>query len=200
MHFFKSNTYQTFSIMKHRIIPLSLPLEKNTQQVMDKIFPSNLPSPNLYRIVAKHKDLFSELVETKFIGSTGLFDRRRLGPSLREKIILRTCFATENSYEFALHVETISLKMGLTKEQIQDIAQASCKPELWHAKDLVLFKLIDQLILTRKVEDQVAQEILHHFSEQDTIEIIHIIGLYTGVAMLVAFAQPAFDNYKQYSK
>ena len=186
--------------MNNRIKPLSLPLEKSTQQVMDKIFPSKLPSPNLYRIVAKHKDLFTELVETQFIGPTGLFDRRRLHPSLREKIILRTCTTAENSYEFALHVETISLKMGLTKEQIQDIAQSNCNPELWDNKDIVLFKLIDQLILTRKVEDQVAQEMLHHFSEQETIEIIHIIGFYTGVAMLVAFTQPAFDNYKQFVK
>jgi hypothetical protein len=70
--------------MKNRIKPLSLPLEKSTQQVMDKIFPSNLPSPNLYRIVAKHRDLFSKLVETNFIGPTGLFDQKRLHPSLRE--------------------------------------------------------------------------------------------------------------------
>ena len=186
--------------MKNRIKPLSLPLEKSTQQVMDKIFPSNLPSPNLYRIVAKHKDLFSKLVETNFIGPTGVFDQKRLHPSLREKIILKTCITAENSYEFALHVETISLKMGLTKEQIKDITQANCNPELWDAKDLVLFKIIDQLILTRKVEDQIAKEMLNHFSEQEAIEIIHIIGFYTGVAMLVAFTQPEFDNYKQYLK
>lgn len=186
--------------MKKRIAPLSLPLEKRTQEVMDKIFPSNIPSPNLYRIVAKNEALFTDLVDSKFIGMTGLFDKGRLAPALREKIILRTCVANENQYEFNLHVETISLKMGLTQEQIQDIAQKQYTPELWNSKDLALFQLIDQLTLTRKVDDQVAQEMLQHYPEETIVEMIHIIGFYTGVAMLVAFAQPEFDNYKQYAK
>ena len=66
--------------MKNRITPLPLPLEKSTQTVMDKIFPNNLPSPNLYRIVAKNEKLFKELIQSKFIGMTGLFDRGRLAP------------------------------------------------------------------------------------------------------------------------
>jgi 4-carboxymuconolactone decarboxylase len=183
-----------------RITPTPLPLSEGMQSTMNKIFPSHLPSPNLYRIVAKNEALFNDLVETRFIGPTGLFDKKRIAPLLREKIILRTCVAANNHYEFALHEETISLKMGLSLAQIQDIKNESLNPDFWESKDIVLFNLIDNLVKHIAVSDDVYKAVSDHFGESELIEIIHIIGFYTGVAMLVAVAQPQLDNYKQYKK
>jgi 4-carboxymuconolactone decarboxylase len=183
-----------------RITPLTLPLNEGMQSTMNKIFPSHLPSPNLYRIVAKNEALFTDLVETRFIGPTGLFDKKRLAPLLREKIILRTCVAANNHYEFALHEETISLKMGLSLAQINDIKNESLNPEFWEAKDIALCHLIDSLVKHIAVSDDVYKAVSDHFGESELIEIIHIIGFYTGVAMLVAVTQPQLDNYKQYKK
>jgi 4-carboxymuconolactone decarboxylase len=182
------------------ITPLSLPLKEDMQNTMNKIFPSHLPSPNLYRIVAKNEALFKDLVETRFIGPTGLFDKKRIVPLLREKIILRTCVATNNHYEFALHEETISLKMGLTIAQINDIKNPLPNPDYWEAKDLILFNMIDNLVKHIAVSDDVYKAILDHYEEPELIEIIHIIGFYTGVAMLVMVFKPELDNYKQYKK
>lgn len=185
-------------MQKNRLKPVSLPLREDLQSTMNKIFPAALPSPNLYRIVAKNEALFKDLVESRFIGPTGLFDKKRIAPMTREKIILRTCVATRNDYEFALHEETISLKMGLSLEQIKDIQNPKPNPDFWEAKDLVLFELIDSLVLKIQVSDALFNEIAAFYEETELIEFIHIIGFYTGVAMLVAFAQPQFDNYKQY--
>jgi 4-carboxymuconolactone decarboxylase len=124
----------------NKISPLPLPLKEDIQNRMNKIFQSNLPSPNLYRIVAKNESLFNELVDTRFIGPTGLFDKKRLAPSLREKIILRTCVATNNWYEFALHEETISIKMGLDASQINDIKNRELNLQFWEARDIILLK------------------------------------------------------------
>lgn len=183
-----------------RIAPLSLPLREDLQNTMNKIFPSHLPSPNLYRIVAKNEALFKDLVETRFIGPTGLFDKKRIAPLLREKIILRTCVAAHNDYEFALHEETISLKMGLTIAQINDIKNPLPNADYWEPKDLFLFNMIDSLVKHIAVNDDTYAAISEHYEEPELIEIIHIIGFYTGVAMLVALAKPQFDNYKQYKK
>jgi hypothetical protein len=35
-----------------------------------------------------------------------------------------------------------------------------------------------------------------HFDEATLIEITHLVGLYTGVAMMVALAKPNFDRYR----
>ena len=181
----------------NKIVPLPIPLTEEIQNTMDKIFPSYLPSPNLYRIVAKNKVLFKELVESEFIGPTGIFDKKRLSPSLREKIILRTCIASNNQYEFSLHADTISQKMGITNTQIEDIKKITLNPEYWNNEDLVLFDLIDCLVKKISVTDSIFEAMTNYYEEAQIIEIIHIIGFYTGVAMLVAFCKPELDNYKK---
>ena len=185
---------------KNRIKPLSHPLKEDLQNDMDKIFPLPIPSPNLFRILAKNEALFKELVETRFIGRSGLFDRKRLSPVIREKIILRVCVAAKNDYEFALHAETISEMMGLSPEQIQDIKNQKLSPELWKHADLALFDLIDTLINKKTVTDEIFDEVSTFFNEDELIDIVFLIGLYNGVAMIVALTKPEEDGYKKYLK
>ena len=183
---------------KNRIKPLPLPLSEDIQSSMNKIFPTNLPSPNLYRLVARNKALWMDLVDAKIIGRTGLFNKKRLPPELREKIILRTCVAAKNDYEYALHIETISLQMGLTKSQIADVRNVKLNPNYWSAADLVLFQLIDGLVHKIEVTQATFDQLKQHFSEENLLDITFIVGLYTGVAMTVALGQPAFDNYREF--
>lgn len=184
----------------NRISPLPVPLEAGIQDMIDKIFPGPLPSPNLYRIVAKNEALFRDLIESRFVGRTGLFDKKRLAPALRETIILRTCVAANNSYEFALHEETISLKMGLTEAQILDLKNDILSPDYWEEREIVLCQLVDSLVKKLSVDDALFQAVSSLYTEPELIEIVFIIGLYTGVAMTVALARPALDNYKDLSK
>ena len=72
---------------ENRIAPLPIPLSKSQQEQMDKIFPPQLSSPNLYRMVARNEALWKDLIESRIIGRTGLFDKGRIAPDLREKII-----------------------------------------------------------------------------------------------------------------
>jgi len=183
-----------------KISPLSHPLDDELQTQMDKIFPPVLPSPNLYRIVAKNKALFMDLITTKFIGSTGIFDKKRIPPEMREKIILRTCVVTKNDYEFALHEETISRKMGISGEQITDIINAEPNSTLWKESDLALFRLIDTLVSGKDIEDKLFTWVSNYYSEEELIDIILIIGFYTTVGMLVSFAKPEKDNYAKFIK
>ena len=180
----------------NRIPPLDTPLSKSQQELMDKIFPPQLPSPNLYRMVAKNEALWKDLIESRIIGRTGLFDKGRIKPDLREKIILRTCVAAKNDYEFALHIETISLQMGVSMEQIQDIRSPKPDIALWTDAEITLFRLIDLLVEKIEVPQDVYSNVNKHFSEESLIEIVHLVGLYTGVAMLVALGKPPLDNYK----
>lgn len=181
--------------MKNRIKPLPIPLTSEIQESMDKVFPSALPSPNLYRLVARNEALWKDLVESRIIGRTGLFDKNRLSPDVREKIILRTCVAAKNDYEYALHVETISEKMGMTKAQIEDIRNPTLNSAYWQPADIALCALIDGLVHKIEVSQPTFDLITQYFSEEDLLEITFIVGLYTGVAMTVALGQPAFDNY-----
>lgn len=177
------------------IAPLEIPLSEEIQEWMDQIFPKTLPSPNLYRIVAKNAPLFQELITTRFIGPTGVFDKGRMSPKLRELLILRTCRANDNLYEYTLHQGTISQKMGLTRQQIDDVWNPTVDPKLWETSELRLFDLIDCLIDKNDISDQLHGSLSEHYTESELIEIILLIGFYTSVSMLVQFAKPALDHY-----
>ena len=146
--------------------------------------------------MARNEPLFAQVVDMGLIGPTGLLDRQSLPKTLRETIILRTCVAARNDYEFNLHVQTISERMGLTARQIDDIRRPEPTPDLWPKDHFAALALVDGLVRHIEVRDEVFAGARAHFDEPTLIEITQIVGLYTGVAMLVALARPRFDRYR----
>lgn len=178
-----------------RIAPVSPDLGEPLKSAMAKVFPLPLPAPMLYRTVARNESLFIDLVERRLIGRTGLLDRKTFAPALRELLILRTCVAARNEYEFNLHVKTISEMMGLTKAQIEDVRSAQVSEELWSEKERALVALVDGLVDRLDVEQPVFDEARRHFTEEELVELTLLIGLYTSVSMVVALAKPEHDAY-----
>jgi hypothetical protein len=101
-----------------------------------------------------------------------------------------------NEYEFNLHVQTISESMGLTKAQIADLKEEEVSDELWSNQEQALIHLIDGLVNGIEVSQPVFDEARRHFSEAELVELALLVGLYTGVAMIVALAKPELDSYR----
>lgn len=179
-----------------RIEPISAELKEPLKSKMAKIFPAELPAPSLYRTVARNESLFIDMIDMRLIGPTGLMNRKTIASKLRELLILRTCIGTRNEYEFNLHVQTISEHMGLTRPQIEDLKKERVSDELWSDQERALIHLIDGLVSRIEVTQPVFDEARRHFSEAELVELVLLVGLYTGVAMIVALARPELDNYR----
>ena len=180
---------------KPRIEPVDVDLQEPLKSKMAKIFPSALPSPKLYRSVARNESLFIDMIDMGFIGATGLMDRKTISPRLRELLILRTCMQTKNEYEFNLHERTISERMGLSIPEIEDLKNESIKETLWPKEEASLIALTDELVKTTSVSDEVFERAVEYFPEAELIEMTQLVGLYTSVAMLVALIRPGSDPY-----
>ena len=178
-----------------RILPVTEPLQQPLAGHMAKLLPPGMPAPQLFLSVARNAGLFGFLVDSGLIGPTGLLDRRVLPKDLRETVILRTCVATRNDYEFNLHVQTISARMGLSPAQIADLRAVQPSDKLWPASLLAAILLVDTVV-RRAVDDDTYARARTHFSEESLIEITQLAGLYVGVAMLVALIRPQLDNYQ----
>lgn len=178
-----------------RIAPLEPPYPAPVAARLAKLLPPGVPAPRLFATVARNEGLFCHLVDSGWLGPTGLLDRRALAPRLRELMVLRTCTASGNAYEWRLHVHTISARMGLTDAQIDDTRSARPDPALWSAAELAAMDLADALVRRLAVDDALHARLRAHFDDATLIELTHLVGLYTGVAMLVALALPAFDDY-----
>ena len=179
-----------------RIAPQTLPLPPDLAERMNRLLPAGMPPPQIFLTVARHGELFKEMVDTGFLGPTGLADRRRLAPMLREAVILRTCVMARCDYEFNLHEQTISRRMGLSDAQIADLREATPDPALWTPELLAVLQLVDSLVMRLEVDDATWAGLRGHFDEAALIEITQLVGLYTGVAMLAALARPALDRYR----
>lgn len=180
-----------------RIAPLPEPLDEPLAGHMAKLVPKGMPAPQLFLSVARNADMFAYMVESGLIGPTGLFDRRTLARDLRETIILRTCVAARNDYEYNLHVQTISARMGLSPAQIEDIRNPTLSTSLWSPSQRAAADLVDALVATLSVPDVLVAQVRLQFSDEELIAITHLTGLYTGVAMLVGLIRPRFDRYQQ---
>ena len=178
-----------------RISPLTEPLPAGIAARLRRLLPEGVPAPQIFLTVARNEGLFENLVDSGLLGPTGLLDRGALRPALRELVILRTCTASGNHYEFNLHEQTISQRMGLTRAQIDNLRRTQLNNALWSPEEQAAVALVDALVQRLDVNDEEFAAAHRHFDDATLIEITQLVGLYTGVAMLVALARPRFDAY-----
>ena len=176
-------------------IDTSVPLSPVAARAMARLLPPGMKPPNLFSAFARSDALFSYMVDKELIGPTGILDRRAMPRELRECTILRTCAATRNDYEFNLHVQTISDRMGLSPAQIDDVRREQPDASLWSAQQVAAMRLVDALV-GLDVPDTLWSECRDALGEAMLIELTQLAGMYFGVAMLVALLRPAFDHYR----
>lgn len=181
--------------MTERIAPLST-LPPAVAERLARLLPPGMPAPRLFLAVARNEGSFVKMVDSGFLGPTGLWDRRALAPALREAIILRTCVACANDYEFNLHEQTISRRMGLSDAQIDDLRAPVPAPELWSPAERAALALVDALVARHGPDDAEFAAARAQHDEATLIEITQLVGFYTGVAMLVGLIRPDFDRYR----
>ena len=197
--------------MSPRIDPVAPPYSPALAERFARLVPPGMTPPAIFRAVARNESLFLHLVDSGWLGPTGLLDRRELPARLRELLILRCCVATGNDYEWHLHVDTISARMGLTPAQIADTRSAALEAPAWSADERAAaalmgsplwseaehaaLALVDALVKRLDVDDALYARLRTHYDEAALIEMTQLIGLYTGVAMLVALARPQRDDY-----
>jgi alkylhydroperoxidase family enzyme len=179
-----------------RIAPAAQPLAPDLARAMARLVPAGMAPPRIFLTVARHAGLFTFLVDSGLLGPTGLLDRRTLPAALRETVILRTCVATRCDYEFNLHVQTISQRMGLQPAQIADVRSARPDPALWTPQQRAAMDLVDALVPGLDLDDAVFDACRAHLDEATMIEVTQLAGLYVGVAMQVALARPEMDRYR----
>jgi len=181
-----------------RIAPVVPPYSATLAPRFERLMPPGMLAPAIFRTVARNEGLFAYLVDGGWLGPSGLMDRRAqstVSRALRELLILRTCVAARNDYEWHLHVDTISERMGLSRAQIADTRSADPDGALWSEAERAAMALADALVQRLDVDDALFARLRAHFEEAQLIEMTQLVGQYTGVAMLVALTRPERDDY-----
>lgn len=111
-----------------------------------------------------------------------LLQRPALDPRLRELMVLRVAWRTRARYEWAQHVR-LATGLGVSPAEINAIAGVGDDVNVWTPLESHLLAATDQLIDGYRVDDDTWSSLADELDERQLVELVFVVGTYTGLAM-----------------
>lgn len=158
-----------------RIDPLQPPYTPETQAVFDAIMPPGVEPLVLFRTLAVNARVYQRF------RAGGLLDRGLLTLRQREIVIDRTCALNACEYEWGVHIAFFAEKVKFTPQQIAATVHGGAAG--WSADEEVLLEVCAELDTARNISDAVWKRLTEHFSAEQILEIIALVGFYRTVSL-----------------
>jgi alkylhydroperoxidase family enzyme len=100
----------------------------------------------------------------------------------RELLIIRTTWMRGGVYEYTRHAR-IARRVGITDEELVRITQGSDAPG-WEPAEAVLLRTVEDLIRDFRVSDATWEVLNQHYSLQEIMDILFVVGAYEMQAMI----------------
>lgn len=136
-----------------------------------------MPVPNVLATLVHHPALAGPFLRYNAV----LLRAPTLGHRLRELAVLRVAWRTRSDYEWAQHVR-IAQGLGITPEEIDAIATGDGS-FAWPSVEADVLAATDQLLDGYCVDDPTWARLAEHLDEQQLVELVFVVGTYTGLAM-----------------
>jgi len=95
--------------------------------------------------------------------------------------VLRVAWRTQAAYEWAQHVR-IAAGAGITDDEIDAIA-GDGRAAGWSPFDAALLRAVDELVERYCVADDTWKLLAAELDERQLVELVFVVGTYTGLAM-----------------
>ncbi|HSX69835.1 MAG TPA: carboxymuconolactone decarboxylase family protein [Pseudomonas sp.] len=162
-----------------RVQPLNPPYAADIQAAFDRVMPPGMPPLKLFRGMAHNPRALQRML------AGGLLDRGNIELRERELLILRATALCGAEYEWGVHVAAFAGKAGFSAEQIADTCSGRIDPSLWSDAERALLELADSLHASASVDDGLWQRLGVHFSDEQLIECLLLVGFYYAVSFVV---------------
>jgi len=161
--------------MTSRIAPLEPPYKPEIQAAFDAIMPPGVPPLVLFRTLAVNERTYQRF------RAGGLLDRGLLTLRQREIVIDRTCALNRCEYEWGVHIAIFAAKAKLTPPQIEATVLGGDAD--WSEDEQVLLDVCQELDTSRTISDDLWARLRRHFTSEQILEIIALIGFYRTVSL-----------------
>jgi alkylhydroperoxidase family enzyme len=163
-----------------RIAPVTPPFSAPVAEALARIMPPGVPPLGLFRSLAVNERVFLRIV------AGGLLDRGSIPLRDRELVIQRTCARLGCEYEWGVHAAFFAAKARLSAD---DLAATRAPPGSGTAAhDRLLFALVDALVDTATVGDELWAALAQEWTAEQLVELVAVAGFYH----LISFAANAF--------
>lgn len=141
--------------------------------------PDAPPLPPILGLLALHPRLGGPWLAF----SSALLEAGTLTPAHRELLILRVGWRLGSRYLTSQHT-TMAMDAGIPGEQLPAIAGGP-RMECWSDRERALLQAVDDVLDQHAVRDATWQELAGHYSEQELLELLFVVGSYTCLAMVL---------------
>jgi 4-carboxymuconolactone decarboxylase len=139
--------------------------------------PDAIPMPNVLGTLMHNAALAGPFLAYNQV----LLQKPTLDPRARELMILRVAWRTRSSYEWAQHVR-LAPRVAITEEEIATVA-SNAGATTWSPLEADLLAATDQLIDHYRIDDETWARLAEHLDERQLVEVVFVVGTYTGLAM-----------------
>lgn len=145
--------------------------------------------PNLFTTLAKHRGLFRSWL---WFASTLLL-RGSLRSRETELVILRVAHLEGCEYEFLHHVR-LAERRGIEPSEIERV-QIGPDAEGWSERESILLRAATLLHARTKLDDATWNALRMHFTEEQCLELVLLVGHYQMLAMAIGTFGIRVDTY-----
>jgi alkylhydroperoxidase family enzyme len=162
--------------MKPRIEPVSIEdADQPTREIFSRMAPETR-NLNVFRTFANHPQLLRH-----WLGFAGyLLRSSTLEPRLRELVVLRVGWQCRSPYEWGQHV-IVGRRSGVLDADLQRLTQGA-EAEGWTAAEAAALRATDELLERRSLRDETWAGLAAHFTAQQILDVIFLVGQYQLVA------------------
>ena len=163
-----------------RLRPLDPPYAPETAALVAEVMGPGREPIGLFRTLARVPRVLARLKGGSFL------DKGPVPLRLRELAILRTTARLGCEYEWGVHVSIFAAKAGFGPAQVAATVLGGAEDSAWtDARDRLVLRLCDALIDAHDIDDALWGELAAAFDEATLVELIAVIGNYTGISGLV---------------
>jgi 4-carboxymuconolactone decarboxylase len=161
-----------------RLHALEPPYAADTQKLFDLVMPEGMDPLKLFRTLAANQRIFPRFMRA------GVLDKGPVAIRDRELVIHRTTARCGSEYEWGVHVSAFGRPLGFSDDLIRATVTADADDPIWSEEQAALVRMCDQLHDTQSISDDLWKELSGHFTDEQLVELIYLVGLYHTVSFL----------------
>lgn len=171
-----------------RIAPLEAPYDADTAAALQAIMPPGMEPLKLFRTQARNLRVF------KRMAAGNLLDKGSITLRERELLILRICARCGAEYEWGVHVALFTERAKLDQAAIAaTVAQG--RDDALTAPEKLLLRAADALHEAAGIEDDLWQQLAAHYSSEQLLEIVALVGFYHTISFMVNAARVELEPF-----
>jgi alkylhydroperoxidase family enzyme len=171
-----------------RIAPLEPPYDADTAAALQAIMPPGMEPLKLFRTQARNLRVFKRMV------AGNLLDKGSITLRERELLILRTCARCSAEYEWGVHVALFAQRAKLDQAAIAATV-ARGEYDALTAPEKLLLRTADALHDEAGIGDDLWQELAAHYSSEQLLEIVTLVGFYHAISFMVNAARVELEAF-----